>query len=146
MDQANDTESGGVALVVATYITTISYNLGGQPVTATRCNIWLKSDAVAGGLDPNWTERPYMAECVDPRRYLCMTQTGVLPLPGTCGTDWIGMYAQSAAAPPPDGTGAGGATRWDGCAKQASALELYLCRADDGTLFYTVTGCVASID
>ncbi|KAK6522994.1 hypothetical protein TWF281_002418 [Arthrobotrys megalospora] len=115
--QANKTGSNGVALFVTTYITTVGYNLGGQPIISTSCSIWLKADAVAENPEPGYTDSSYLAECVDPRRYLCTkTMPGGYPPPPTCGTDWIGIYGQPTAITTSSRTNAGGGDQPGGAA------------------------------
>jgi hypothetical protein len=93
-DQATQTGPGGEALFVTTYVSTISVDLGGQPVTTTNCHVYLKS-GVLDGLGPDLGERSYLSQCVDPRRYLCGSQSVGI---GGCGTDWVGTYPQTVTA------------------------------------------------
>ncbi|CEL03937.1 hypothetical protein ASPCAL05073 [Aspergillus calidoustus] len=61
-----------LALLVTTYESTISTNLGGQPVTTLVCDVYLKSGAVPvvdGDLEVYGAG--LLSECVDPREHLC---------------------------------------------------------------------------
>ncbi|KAK6544817.1 hypothetical protein TWF694_001500 [Orbilia ellipsospora] len=97
LDQATDTGSKGVALFVTTYTVTVDYNLGGQPILATSCSIWLKDGAVrlnpGNRADYSMTEDEYLIQCGDPRRYLCTTSEE-----GFCGTDWVENYPPTTTA------------------------------------------------
>jgi len=100
--QATETGDGKPALFVTTYVSTISTNLGGQAVTTTRCDVFLKPDQITG-VTPIATESALVSQCVDPRRFLCpaptTTSRGFQPTStGTCGTDWIGEYGKGQAA------------------------------------------------
>ena len=98
--QVTDTGASGPALAVSTYVVTLSTNLGGQAVTTTKCDVFLKPDQMRGlTVGP---EETFVRECVDPRRYLCPGASkvfGMAPSP-TCGTDWIGVYGQGPAGAP----------------------------------------------
>lgn len=107
-DQATEMGSHGEALFVTTYISTISTDLGGQAVTTTRCDIWLKSDAF-NYIPPASKEFSLLTQCVDPRRYLCRNIVNTVP---SCGTDWVGTYPPitGAATNAATGSATGGAT------------------------------------
>jgi hypothetical protein len=94
LNEATDTGPNGEALFVTTFVSTVSVDLGGQPITQTFCDIWLKNGALQS-LALNENEVNYLAECVDPRRYLCNGDSGSS---ATCGTDWIGTYPMTAGA------------------------------------------------
>lgn len=70
------------AAFVTTYATTLSINLGGQPVVRTVCQLYLRDGAFVG-LRPT-SELPYLDRCVDPRRYLACA--GSLAETGGCPT------------------------------------------------------------
>ncbi|KAF3914652.1 hypothetical protein AA313_de0203591 [Arthrobotrys entomopaga] len=96
-DQATDTGPEGAGLFVTTYTTTVTHNLGGQPIIATSCTIWLKEGVVelkpGNRADYSITEDEFLNQCGDPRSYLCdRTQAG------NCGTEWIGSYPPTATA------------------------------------------------
>jgi hypothetical protein len=80
------------ALLVTTYVSTLSTNLGGQEVTASICEVYLREGAVAG-INP---DTKVQSECIDPRSYACSvaqvraSETWVHELPSTsaaCRTD-----------------------------------------------------------
>jgi hypothetical protein len=104
-NEAADTGSNGEGLFVTTYISTVSVDLGGQPITTTRCDIWLKNGALES-IAPNESEQLYLSNCVDPRRYLCSDDP---ESSATCGTDWIGTYPMTPGA----ATGGGAASTTD---------------------------------
>lgn len=58
------------AVLVTTYVVTLSTDLGGQAVTMTDCDVYLK-DGAAVSLGPDETVETLLAQCVDPRHYLC---------------------------------------------------------------------------
>jgi hypothetical protein len=95
-NQITVTGSAGEALFVTTYVSTISTDLGGQPVTTTNEDIWMKTDAFPG-LTAVGSEEYYLTQCVDPRRFLCNNGKGASATAGSCGTDWIGTYGNTAA-------------------------------------------------
>jgi hypothetical protein len=85
------------AVLVTTYVVTVSTDLGGQVVAMTECDVFLK-DGAAVSLGPNEAEQGYLAECVDPRRYLC---SDAVAANGGCPTgNW--------AYPPVGGSGSRG--------------------------------------
>jgi hypothetical protein len=92
LSQATDTGPDGPALAVSTYVVTLSTNLGGQAVTTTRCDIFLKPGQVSG-LRIDSQDEQFMEECVDPRLYRCLDLYTMRATP-TCGTEWIGTYGQ----------------------------------------------------
>ena len=65
------------ALLVTTWISTLSTNLGGQAVTTSICDVYLK-EGVIGGVGPR-AELSAMSECVDPRVYSCDYRTSLTP-------------------------------------------------------------------
>lgn len=69
LDAAQQATQSVQALVVTTYISTLSTNLGGQAVTTTVCDVYLRGDAVLGV--PYVAESIILTECVDPRDYRC---------------------------------------------------------------------------
>lgn len=75
-DLSQQATESAVAIFVTTYVYTLSTNLGGQPVTSTRCDVYLKEGAVLGLL-PTRDEASYLEQCVDPRRYLCTSTSTV---------------------------------------------------------------------
>lgn len=56
------------ALLVTTYVSTLGTNLGGQDVTTSVCEVYLRDGAVAGGVGPDTGAH---FECVDPRVHAC---------------------------------------------------------------------------
>jgi hypothetical protein len=89
-NQATATGSGGEALFVTTYVSTSTVYPGVPPTTTTACDVYLKSDAVAG--IKLWAETQYLDQCVDPRRYLCGNDGGTMTVSGGCGTGWVAAY------------------------------------------------------
>jgi hypothetical protein len=65
------------ALLVTTYVVTLSTNLGGQAVTTSVCDVYLKGDAVLG-LVPYEEEYP-LSQCVDPRAFSCSVSRMQIP-------------------------------------------------------------------
>ena len=65
------------ALLVTTWVSTKSTNLGGQAVTTSICDVYLKQDMIKG-VGPN-VELSAMSECVDPRVYTCDYKTSATP-------------------------------------------------------------------
>jgi hypothetical protein len=87
----------GLALLVTTYESVISTNLGGQPVMTSRCDVYLKSDAIPVK-DPNdeYKFDGLLSECVDPRPSVC---TGKGQDPAATGSEGCkGAYPPTAAA------------------------------------------------
>jgi hypothetical protein len=70
------------ALFITTYVVTVSTNLGGQAVTTSVCDVYLKSDAVTGVLPV--VEASYLSQCVDPSKFRCST-TRLGPSDNVCG-------------------------------------------------------------
>ena len=105
-NEAAETGPNGEALFVTTYISTVSVDLGGQPITTTRCDVWLKNGALEG-IVPDDSEGFYLNNCADPRRYLCSGNTDNA---ATCGTNWIGTYPMTPGA----ANGGGAATTTTG--------------------------------
>jgi hypothetical protein len=104
------------AVAVTTYISTISIDLGGQAVTTSRCDVYLKSDALKGvSLQ---VEEIYLTECVDPRRFMCSEHT--LLTSGGCGTDWVGAYGTGTTAAPTTTSAGGDAVAGPGGGSPAS--------------------------
>ncbi|KAL2847549.1 hypothetical protein BJY01DRAFT_164981 [Aspergillus pseudoustus] len=86
-----------LALLVTTYESVISTNLGGQPVTTSRCDVYLKSDAIPVE-DPNdeYKFDGLLSECVDPRPSVC---TGTGQNAAATGSEGCrGAYPPTAAA------------------------------------------------
>ncbi len=77
---AQATESAE-ALLITTLVVTVSTDLGGQAVTTTVVDIYLKTDAV-GGVEP-LVETTFLNQCVDPSSYMC--QISIPPLLTGCG-------------------------------------------------------------
>jgi len=92
-----------VAAFVTTYATTLSINLGGQPVVRTVCQLYLRDGAFVGLRPTN--ELPYLDRCVDPRRYLACA--GSLAETGGCPTGAETGEPYPPTAPSPTFTGAG---------------------------------------
>lgn len=92
VDQATESSE---ALLITTYVYTLSTNLGRQAVTTTRCDVYLSEGAVLELQSAD--EAYYLNQCVDPRRYLC-TSTSTVPY-GSCPTT-VGAY-------PPNGKSGG---------------------------------------
>lgn len=109
-DEAVDTGSSGEALFVTTYVSTLGSDLGGQAITSTYCEIWLKNGALAS-IGPNDDESYYLDNCADPRRYLC---SGGHRNSATCGTDWIGTYPMITGATGPKSTPASTTSKGSG--------------------------------
>jgi hypothetical protein len=73
------------ALFVTTYVSTLSTNLGGQAVTTSICDVYLKGGEVLG-LIPGDEAYP-LSQCVDPRVYLCSANSAERAIPkATCQT------------------------------------------------------------
>lgn len=89
--QATD---GSLAMFVTTYTSTISTNLGGQPVTATVCDVYLRGDAVPGAQE-GFVDDYYLTECVDPRHSTC---SGGQNTEATGSGGCNGMYPPTGAA------------------------------------------------
>ncbi|KAK4099300.1 hypothetical protein N658DRAFT_498448, partial [Parathielavia hyrcaniae] len=67
------------ALAVTTFVSTLSTNLGGQDVTASVCEVYLREDAFAaspsgGGGSPVVPTGGVHMQCVDPRVYECSVE------------------------------------------------------------------------
>jgi hypothetical protein len=101
-EQATDT--AGEALFVTTWISTKSTNLGGQAVTTTICDVYLKDGAV-GGVAPGY-ELSAMSQCVDPRVFSCSIETELTPT-ASCATAGQ-TYPPTAEAANGGGGGGGG--------------------------------------
>ena len=78
--------AGGEATFISTIVQIISTDLGGQEVSATTVEVYLKTDAVQGVTPID--EVQYLTKCVDPSSFMC-------PSPTHIGT---GVF--SAACPP----------------------------------------------
>lgn len=111
------------ALLVTTYVKTLSTNMGGQAVTTTVCDVYLRTDAILGGIYT--AESTLLTECVDPRDYSCRQLSSALTAgAGIVGTkttcDRTGQtyppVAVAGAASPTDGaprpTSSSGASAW----------------------------------
>jgi hypothetical protein len=68
-DAAEQATQSVEALLVTTYVTTLSTNMGGQAVTTTVCDVYLRSDAAFGV--EYVAESTILTECMDPRDYFC---------------------------------------------------------------------------
>jgi len=79
--QATVTGDAGEAQLVTTWVSTKSTNLGGQAVTTTVCDVYLKDGAV-GGVSPGYELEP-MSQGVDPRVYSCSVTINNTPT-ATC--------------------------------------------------------------
>ncbi len=64
------------ALLVTTYVKTLSINMGGQAVTTSVCDVYLRTDAVLAVIYT--AESSLLRECVDPRDYACNQLTSAL--------------------------------------------------------------------
>lgn len=64
VEQATDSS---MATKVASYVSTISTNLGGQAVTTSRCDVYLNNKAIQSLDIPTGL----LIECIDPRRSTC---------------------------------------------------------------------------
>lgn len=117
LDEALNTGTGGEALFVTTYVSTLGFNLGGQAHTSTYCEIWLKNGALAS-IPPNNDEAYYLTNCVDPRRYLC---SGGHSDSATCETDWIGTYPMITGTTGPKSTAASTTGKGSGQASRSTA-------------------------
>jgi len=93
------------AILVTTYVVTLSTNLGGQAVTTTNCDVYLK-DGAAVSLGPDQIAEGYLSQCVDPRRYLC---SDTVAANGGCPTG-NGAYPPVGAGGGSSGGGGGAAT------------------------------------
>ncbi|KAJ5111442.1 hypothetical protein N7532_001977 [Penicillium argentinense] len=105
-----------LALFVTTYESTISTNLGGQPVTTAVCDVYFKSNAFP--VDDFRVEDDHLlSECVDPRRHVCTelgqnsaaTGSGGCdgPYPPTAGSNQATPTDYDSAAQPTETGGAG---------------------------------------
>ncbi|KAH8587165.1 hypothetical protein B0O99DRAFT_694764 [Bisporella sp. PMI_857] len=101
-DLSQQATESAVAIFVTTYVYTLSTNLGGQPVTTTRCDVYLKEGAILGLL-PTRDEASYLEQCVDPRRYLCTSTSTRSVSDGGCPIT-------GGAYPPGEQTGGMGST------------------------------------
>ncbi|KAK0719194.1 hypothetical protein B0H67DRAFT_148722 [Lasiosphaeris hirsuta] len=109
-DQATESEQ---ALLVSTWVSTKSTNLGGQAVTTTVCDVYLR-DGTVQGVEPGYELEP-MSQCVDPRVYTCAAVTSETPT-ATCETTGQTYPPTAEAANVGGGGGGGGATGSTGAA------------------------------
>lgn len=59
-------------LLATTYVSTISTDLDGAVATTTKCDVYLRSDAVTGTLLSQASREAYLLDqCVDPRKWMC---------------------------------------------------------------------------
>jgi len=93
------------AVLVTTYVVTLSTNLGGQAVTMTDCDVYLK-DGAAVSLGTDQVAQSFLAQCVDPRRYLC---SDTVAANGGCPTG-NGAYPPVGAGGESGGAGGGATT------------------------------------
>jgi hypothetical protein len=105
-DQATESAQ---ALLVTTYVSTKSTNLGGQAVTTTVCDVFLRQGAVAG-VSPGY-ELSAMSQCVDPRVFSCSVITSQTPTAvcETAGQTYPPTAFPTGPGRAGQGTGAGGA-------------------------------------
>src|SRR2546423_3710976 len=68
-DAAQQATQSVEALQVTTYVSTLSINMGGQAVTTTVCDVYLRSEAASG--ISYVAESTILTECMDPRDYYC---------------------------------------------------------------------------
>lgn len=97
------------AAFVTTYVSTLSTDLGGQPVTTTYADVYLTSGAVIS-VTPGPAEASLLSECVDPASYLCSSSEVVTNGP-VCTHDPI-TYPPTGPSP-----GSAGATTTGGSPK-----------------------------
>jgi hypothetical protein len=117
-DAVDQATGSAEVLFVTTYVSTSSTNLGGQAVTTSVCDVYLKEDAVLGVL-PGYEAYP-LSQCVDPRVYSCSAskagtltatcQTTGQVYPPTGRAAGAGASAAGSAASPTKSGGAGGLT------------------------------------
>lgn len=99
-----------LALLVTTYESTISTNLGGQAVTTSICDVYLKSDAVPviDG-DISVDNKDLLSECVDPRAQVCTEPGQNSAATGSGGC--VGPYPPTAVSHQASATGNGSGAR-----------------------------------
>lgn len=105
------------ALLVTTYVKTLSTNMGGQAVTTTVCDVYLRTDAVTG--IPYLAESTILTECVDPRDYYCQAFSSAM----TGGAGYVGTKTtceRSGQVYPPTVIAAGASSTTTGAAGAAA--------------------------
>lgn len=83
-------------LFITTYVVTVSTNMGGQAVTTSVVDVYLKSDAVQGVIP--MPEASLLSQCVDPSSLLCQTSSPAVGDYGCGPTNPITYPPGSAAA------------------------------------------------
>ena len=118
------TGTGGEALFITTYVEVISTDLGGQPITATVVEVFLKTDAVQGVTPIK--EKQKLTQCVDPSVYYCFETQTPTKLQFGCGPNTPITYPPLAlVAGATGGTGsAAGAAATTTTSKKSGAMML----------------------
>lgn len=84
-DAAQQATQSVEALFVTTYVSTLSTNKGGQEVTTTVCDVYLRSDAVSG-VSVDLFQSSILNECMDPRDYYCQQYSEAISLASLAST------------------------------------------------------------
>lgn len=141
IDIAAQATQSDEAVLVTTYVVTLSTNLGGQVIVQTSCDVYL-SEGAAVSLGPDPVAQSYLDQCVDPRRYLCSdnaaknggcpTGNGVYPSVRTAS----GSVAQSVGATTTN------AQRGEGCGFDGLASRALIV----WSLIWSIVGVAMCID
>jgi hypothetical protein len=129
-DAVDQATGSAEALFVTTYVSTLSTNLGGQAVTTSVCDVYLKQDAVLG-VSPGYEAGP-LSQCVDPRVYSCVASNAETSRV-TCQT--------TGQTYPPTGQAAGAGSSAASSTKTGGADGLTFSASKIWVLF-TFPGCV----
>jgi hypothetical protein len=117
-------------LFITTYVVTVSTNMGGQAVTTSVVDVYLKSDAVQGVIP--MPEASLLSQCVDPSSLLCQTSSPAVGDYGCGPTNPITYPPRSAAVTggaSPTGSGSSTAattSKKSGVGGRRSAIHLGL--------------------
>jgi hypothetical protein len=108
------------AMLVTTYLKTLSTNLGGQAVTTSVVDVYLKSEAIMGV--PASAEEYPLSQCVDPRQYSCSSLSSELAQgAGYIGTVVPTCQLSGQAYPPTTVTGGAISTPASGTAAASAS-------------------------
>jgi hypothetical protein len=137
---ATEATIGGEAVFITTHIAVASTNLGGQIITATAIDVFLKSGALQGVTAVS--QASYLSQCVDPSSFMCSFTLTPSPLFFGCGPTPIVYPPQADVTGSSIGTGTGGrAGPTATTSTKSGANALYRC----GNLGICLVGALVSL-